>query len=243
MMMGRAAAKRAVRKGKTDMAKAKTNSRYGKMVMMTVKAGGPDPVSNVALQKLLTRAKQAGVPVSNMQNCIKRAMSKEQADYKESTYEVYANGGIGFVIDILTDNNNRAAGDIRTVINRAKTLKTAEPGSVAFNFDRVGCVVVDTDKDEDTVTEAALNAGAEDLEAVEAGEEQKAGFKIYTATTELMAVADSMKEQGFEVSDARFIWKPKAVIDINEDDENANLDAIEMLEELDDVDAVYHNMS
>jgi transcriptional/translational regulatory protein YebC/TACO1 len=77
------------------------------MVTMCVKAGGSDPVSNPQLSKLLQQAKQAGVPVANMDNCIKRASSKDQADYKENTYEVYAHGGIGFVLDILTDNNNR----------------------------------------------------------------------------------------------------------------------------------------
>uniref|UniRef100_A0A6T8GU84 Uncharacterized protein n=1 Tax=Hemiselmis andersenii TaxID=464988 RepID=A0A6T8GU84_HEMAN len=241
VMMGRAAAKRAVTKGKTDLAKTKLNSRYGKMVTMCVKAGGTDPIANPALAKLLVQAKQAGVPVANMENVIKRANNKDQADFKESTYEVYGQGGIGFVIDILTDNNNRAAGDVRTVLNKNK-LKMAEPGSVAFNFDHVGCVTVITDKGEDDVTEAALEAGADDLEETDLGEDG-AGFNVYTEMTSLMAVSDSMKDQGFEVKEARFIWKPKGPIEVSEEDETANLDAIDMLEELDDVDAVWHNMS
>lgn len=145
---------------------------------MCVKAGGPDPVANAQLGKLLTAAKQAGVPTANMENCIKRATSKDVADYKESTYEVYANGGIGLVLDILTDNNNRAAGDVRTVMNR-KSLKLAEPGSVSFNFDRVGCVIVETDKNEDTVTEAALEAGAEDLEKVDTKNDEEAKEGVF----------------------------------------------------------------
>ncbi|EKX32466.1 hypothetical protein GUITHDRAFT_121359 [Guillardia theta CCMP2712] len=107
VMMGRAAAVRANKKGKTDAAKAKLYSRYGKMVTMCVKAGGPDPVANVQLAKVLDQAKNAGVPKTNMDNAIKKASSKDQADYKESSMEVYAHGGVGFVIDILTDNNNR----------------------------------------------------------------------------------------------------------------------------------------
>lgn len=91
---------------------------------------------------------------------------------------------------------DRAAGDVRTVLNRNK-LKMAEPGSVSFNFDRLGCVTVATDKHEDTMTEAALNAGAEDLEAIdtETHPDAKSGFNIYTSPTDLMSVSDGIKEQ------------------------------------------------
>ena len=157
VMMGRAAAVRANKKGKTDMIKAKLNARFGKMVVAAVKSGGADPVANTALAKILDQGKKAGVPKDNMEKAMKRGASKDQADYKESTFEAYAHGGVGFVIDVLTDNNNRAAGDIRTVINKQK-LKQAESGSVAFNFDRLGAVTVITDKDEDEMTEAAVTS-------------------------------------------------------------------------------------
>jgi len=132
---------------------------------------------------------------------------------------------------------------VRTVLNKHK-LKMAEPGSVSFNFDRVGCVTVESDKTEDEMTEAALEAGAEDLEQIdiEGDDEAKPGFYIYTGTKDLMAVADGIKDQGLDVTDARFIWKPKATIECEEADETKNLDAIDMLEELDDVDAVFTNM-
>lgn len=243
-MMGRAAAVRAQTKGKTDAAKAKVNARYGKMVTMCVKAGGADPVSNVQLAKLLEQAKQAGVPKTNMDNILKKANSKEQADFKESTMEIYAHGGVGFVLDILTDNSNRAAGDIRTVVNR-KQLKIAEPGSVAFNFDRVGLVSIETADGEDAVTEAALDAGADDLAAIDTSidEGAKPGFNIYTSPASLMACADALREKGYAVKDARFIWRPKADIEVAEDVEVKNLEAMEALEDLDDVDAVFTNMA
>jgi len=243
-MMGRAAAVRAQTKGKTDAAKAKLNARYGKMVTMCIKAGGSDPTSNVQLAKLLEQAKQAGVPKSNMDNILKRANSKEQADFKESTMELYAHGGVGFVLDILTDNSNRAAGDIRTVVNK-KQLKIAEPGSVAFNFDRVGLVTIETPHGEDQVTEAALEAGADDLAAIDTSvaEGLKPGFNVYTDPSALMACADALREKGYAVTEARFIWRPKADVEVAEDVEEKNLEAMEALEALDDVDAVFTNMA
>eukprot|EP00287_Rhodomonas_sp_CCMP768_P012672 CAMPEP_0196719562 /NCGR_PEP_ID=MMETSP1091-20130531/2513_1 /TAXON_ID=302021 /ORGANISM="Rhodomonas sp., Strain CCMP768" /LENGTH=325 /DNA_ID=CAMNT_0042060541 /DNA_START=23 /DNA_END=1000 /DNA_ORIENTATION=+ len=243
LFMGRAAAVRANKKGKTDAAKAKLYSRYGKMVTMAVKAGGTDPVANVQLGKILEQAKSAGVPKANLENVLKKANSKDTADYKELQMEVYAHGGVGFVIDILTDNNNRAAGDIRTVVNK-KNLKLAEPGSVAFNFDRVGLVQVQTDADEDTMTEAAVDAGADDLEQMPADEDGKSnGYNVFTEKADLMAVADGLKEAGYTVTEAAFIWKPKAPMEISEADEELNLEALDMLEELDDVDAVFTNMA
>jgi len=115
LMMGRAAAVRAATKGKTDAAKAKLNARYGKQIAMAIKAGGADPVANRPLQKLMDQAKAAGVPKSNMDNIIKKAQAKDAADYKEGVFEAYANGGIGLVITVLTDNNNRATATSRLV--------------------------------------------------------------------------------------------------------------------------------
>jgi len=242
VMMGRAAAVRANKKGKTDAAKAKLYSRYGKMVTMCVKAGGPDPVANVQLAKVLDQAKNAGVPKTNMDNAIKKASSKDQADYKESSMEVYAHGGVGFVIDILTDNNNRAAADVRTIVNK-KNLKLAEPGSVAFNFDHVGQVTVETDADEDTMLEAILEAGAEDMEALPEGDDLPKGFNIFTDKSDLMAVAESLRSSGYNVKDSRFVWKPKAPVEVSEKDEELNLEAMDLIEDLDDVDAVFSNMA
>ena len=247
LMMGRAAAVRAQTKGKTDAAKTKLNARYGKsmhvaLACIFIKQGGFDLIANRPLAKLMEQAKAAGVPKANMDNMIKKAQSKDAAEYKEVTFEAYANGGVGFVITVLTDNNNRASADVKTVINRQK-LKLAESGSVAFNFDRLGQVTVLTDKDEDTMTEAALTAGAEDLQAIETDEEKDKGFLVYTQPGDLMSVADALSEAGYTVKGAEFIYKGQAPIDVNEADEEANFKAIDALEELDDVDAVFHNMA
>mmetsp|Transcript_29949 Transcript_29949/g.78912 ORF Transcript_29949/g.78912 Transcript_29949/m.78912 type:complete len:172 (+) Transcript_29949:461-976(+) len=166
-----------------------------------------------------------------------------QADFKESTVELYAHGGVGFVVDVLTDNSNRAAADIRNVASK-KQLKLAEPGSVAFNFDRVGQVTVEADKPEDEVMEAALEAGAQDLEAAEAEEKgSRGGFRVFTAPGDLMACTDALRAAGLDAKDARFVWRPKAPVEVDEAVAEANAEAAEALEALDDVDAVFTNMA
>mmetsp|Transcript_27320 Transcript_27320/g.22968 ORF Transcript_27320/g.22968 Transcript_27320/m.22968 type:complete len:315 (-) Transcript_27320:107-1051(-) len=242
LMMGRAAAVRAATKGKTDAAKAKLNARYGKQIVMLVKVGGSDPVANRALSKLIDQAKSAGVPKANIDNILKKASAKDSADYKESVFEAYAHGGVGFVITVLTDNNNRASADVKTVMNKQK-LKPAESGSVAFNFDKLGMITVLTGLDEDSMTDAALDAGAQDLAAISEPEtEADAGFYIYTAPTDLMGVADVLREAGMTVKDTEFVYKGKAPIACSEGDEELNFNAMDAFEELDDVDAVFHNM-
>jgi len=241
VMMGRAAAVREKKKGKTDAIKNKLNSRFGKMATSCVKSGGSDPSANAALGKILEQAQKASVPKKIMENAMKRATNKDQADFKEGTFEIYAHGGAAFVVDVLTDNNNRAAGDIRTVVNKQK-LKLAESGSVAFNFDRVGQVTVESDKSEDDMMEAAMEAGADDLEAVEDEEEGTKGFHIYTDTTDMMQVSAALEAAGVKVTETKFIYKPKAPVECSDEDIDLNLKAIDFLEELDDVDAVHTNM-
>ena len=240
LMMGRAAAVRAATKGKADAAKAKLNARYGKQIQMAVKSGGPDPVANKALEKLIAQAKSAGVPKSNIDNILKKSASKDAADFEEKIYEAYAHGGAGMIVVCLTDNNNRAAADVKTVMNRQK-LKPAESGSVLFNFDKLGQITVVSDKDEDGMMEVALEAGAEDLEAFENDEEK--GWYVLTQPTDLAAVSDALRDAGENVKDAMFIFKGKAPVPLSESDEELNLKAMDAFEELDDVDVVFSNMA
>lgn len=240
LMMGRAAAVRAATKGKADAAKAKLNARYGKQIQMAVKSGGPDPVANKALEKLIAQAKSAGVPKSNIDNILKKSTSKDAADFEEKIYEAYAHGGAGMIVVCLTDNNNRASADVKTVMNRQK-LKPAESGSVLFNFDKLGQITVVSDKDEDGMMEVALEAGAEDLEAFENDEEK--GWYVLTQPTDLAAVSDALRDAGENVKDAMFIFKGKAPVPLSESDEELNLKAMDAFEELDDVDVVFSNMA
>ena len=240
LMMGRAAAVRAATKGKADAAKAKLNARYGKQIQMAVKSGGPDPVANKALEKLIAQAKSAGVPKSNIDNILKKSASKDAADFEEKIYEAYAHGGAGMIVVCLTDNNNRASADVKTVMNRQK-LKPAESGSVLFNFDKLGQITVVSDKDEDGMMEVALEAGAEDLEAFENDEEK--GWYVLTQPTDLAAVSDALRDAGENVKDAMFIFKGKAPVPLSESDEELNLKAMDAFEELDDVDVVFSNMA
>ena len=192
------------------------------------------------MEKLIAQAKSAGVPKSNIDNILKKSASKDAADFEEKIYEAYAHGGAGMIVVCLTDNNNRASADVKTVMNRQK-LKPAESGSVLFNFDKLGQITVVSDKDEDGMMEVALEAGAEDLEAFENDEEK--GWYVLTQPTDLAAVSDALRDAGENVKDAMFIFKGKAPVPLSESDEELNLKAMDAFEELDDVDVVFSNMA
>lgn len=120
LFMGRAAAVRAATKSKTDAKKAKTNALYGKKIIMAVKQGGPDPNANRALYDLMKAAKANSVPVDNINRAIKRASEGSSATYSESTFEAYGFGGASFVINVSTDNDNRANSDVRVAVGKNK---------------------------------------------------------------------------------------------------------------------------
>jgi YebC/PmpR family DNA-binding regulatory protein len=159
--MGRAAAVRASTKAKTDGKKAKINASFGKKIIMAVKEGGSaDPNANRALFDVMKQAKANSVPIDNVNRAIKKATEGNVGDFKESTYEAYGFGGASMVINVLTDNNNRASSDIRLVVNK-RDGKIAEPGSVLFMYERRGKIEVNVVLNEELVLEAAIEAGCQ----------------------------------------------------------------------------------
>lgn len=224
------------RKGKADVKKGKVFSRISKEIISAVKMGGPDQKNNPRLRLVLQKARIANVPNDNIERNIKKAMSEDQADYTEMSYELYGYGGVGIIAEIMTDNKNRISSEIRIATNkRGGTIGT--PGSVAFNFDRKGIIqILKKNAVEDELFLAATEAGAEDFEASD---------EIYIITTEpaeLYNVKDKLTQLGFHVEEADLEMIPKTDIECNEEDAKANLALIEWLENLEDVDAVYHNM-
>eukprot|EP00182_Erythrolobus_australicus_P000478 CAMPEP_0185834826 /NCGR_PEP_ID=MMETSP1353-20130828/6336_1 /TAXON_ID=1077150 /ORGANISM="Erythrolobus australicus, Strain CCMP3124" /LENGTH=187 /DNA_ID=CAMNT_0028533335 /DNA_START=124 /DNA_END=684 /DNA_ORIENTATION=- len=141
VFMGRRSAKIATRKGKQEQARVKMFSRVGKQIVSAVREGGDNPDANKTLAMALDGAARVNFPKDNIQRLLARATAKDQADYKRALFEVYAPGGVGVLIDVFTDNNNRAMSDIRTVLNRF-SVSLAEAGSVSFNFDRLGCLTI-----------------------------------------------------------------------------------------------------
>eukprot|EP00197_Chlamydomonas_leiostraca_P013594 CAMPEP_0202859040 /NCGR_PEP_ID=MMETSP1391-20130828/1330_1 /ASSEMBLY_ACC=CAM_ASM_000867 /TAXON_ID=1034604 /ORGANISM="Chlamydomonas leiostraca, Strain SAG 11-49" /LENGTH=269 /DNA_ID=CAMNT_0049538041 /DNA_START=62 /DNA_END=871 /DNA_ORIENTATION=- len=242
--MGRRAAKIALRKGKADAKKAKIYGKIGKKIIQVVKAGGPDPGSNSKLHDLLKQARELGVPKDIIERNVKRASDKSQADYQEVTYEAYGPAGTGFIIDCLTDNLNRTASEVKAAITKSG-CKVAEPGSVMFLFTRAGQVLVENST-EDAVFEAAMEAGADDVAPGPPGEDggPSTSYKVFTSVEGLVGARAKLAQLGFAVNveESDLVYKPNALVDVD-DDAFAKCEAlVERLLELDDVDGVYANV-
>lgn len=226
------------RKGKADAKKGKVFSRIAKEIISAIKVGGiADPKSNPRLRLALQKAREANVPNEIIERNIKKATSEDQANYDELTYELYGYGGVGIIVDAMTDNKNRLSSDMRIATNkRGGTI--ASPGAVAFNFDRKGVIQISKKHAiEEELFLAATEAGAEDFEATE---------DMYIVTTDpahLYAVKEAINKLGFQCDEASLEMIPKSNVDVDEETAKSNMALIEWLEALDDVDAVYHNMN
>ncbi len=226
------------RKGKADAKKGKVFSRIAKEIISAVKVGGgPDPKNNPRLRIALQKAREANVPNDIIDRNIKKASSADQANYDEMTYELYGYGGVGIIVDVMTDNKNRIASEIRIATNkRGGTI--ANPGAVAFNFDRKGVIQISKKHAiEDELFLAATEAGAQDFEVLEEM------YLITTDPVDLFTVKEAVQKLGFECDEASLEMVPKTQVECDEETAKSNLALIEWLEGLDDVDAVYHNMA
>jgi len=224
------------RKGKADAAKGKVFTRVTKEIISAVKQGGPDPKSNPKLRLALQKAKAANLPNDNIERNIKKATSKEQQDYFEITYELYGHGGVGMIVEIMTDNKNRIASDMRIATNK-RGWTIASPGSVAFNFDKKGIIhVLRKGIDEDDLFLKVSEGGAEDFDKTEET------YVVITAPEDLYKIKELLDEQGIKTEEVKFEMIPKVYVECNEETLQANEALIEWLEGLDDVDSVYHNM-
>lgn len=225
------------RKERADAKKGKLISRAAKEIISAVKMGGPDPKSNSRLRLAIDKAKACNVPSDVIERNIKKASSADQADYTEMTYELYGHGGVGIIIDIMTDNKNRTASDIRIATNK-RGGSIANPGSVAYNFEKKGVIQVAKNHGiEDELFLAATEAGADDFQV------EDEFFTIYTDPLNFLAVKEAVEKLGFKADNAEFEMLPKLTVACSSEDTQANIALIEWIEELDDVDAVWHNMS
>lgn len=225
------------RKGKSDAKKGKVFSRAAKEIISAVKLGGPDPKGNPRLRLAITNARENNVPNDVVERNIKKASSEDQSDYTEMTYELYGHGGVGIIVDVMTDNKNRISSDMRIATNK-RGGNVASPGAVAFNFDKRGIIQVPrTNVSEDDLFLASTEAGALDFDS-----EDEDTFVILTDPSELYAVKEALVAAGFPCGEASFEMIPKSFIECDVETAKANLALIEWIDELDDVDAVYHNM-
>ncbi|MCH9625276.1 MAG: putative transcriptional regulatory protein [Chlamydiales bacterium] len=224
------------KKDRADKQKGKIFSRLAKEIISAVKTGGADPKGNPRLRLAIQKAKVANFPNDSIDRNIKKATSADQANFEAITYEIYGHGGVGILVEALTDNKNRTVSDMRIATNkRGGTI--ANPGSVSFNFEQKGVIQAENKgQEEETLFNAAIESGAEDFESAEEG------FMITTDPAELYAVKEKLEAMGIECPEADIEWIPKSTLSCDEETQQANNALIEWLEESDDVDAVYHNM-
>ena len=224
------------KKDRADKAKGKLFSRIAKEIISAVKVGGPDPKSNPRLRLALQKAKGANMPNDNVDRNIKKASSKDQSNYDELSYELYGHGGVGLIVEGMTDNRNRFASDIRIATNkRGGTI--ANPGSVAFNFDRKGILQIEKGEiAEETLFNAAIEAGAEDFD------QEDNLFIIITAPEDLYQVKEKLEELSYSCVESNIAMIPKSHIACSSEDQEKNMALVDWLEDIEDIDVVYHNM-
>ena len=224
------------KKGKADAARGKVFTKIGRELAVAVKLGGPDPASNSRLRDVIAKAKANNMPNDNITRSIKKASGElGNINYEELTYEGYGIGGAAVIVETMTDNKNRTVGEVRHAFDKfGGSLGTN--GSVSFMFDKKGVIVIDTEAgDEDTVMEAALEAGAEDFSA------EDGAYEITTAPEDFSAVREALEGQGYEFLSAEIDMVPQTMTSLSEEQRKQFEKMLDMLEDNDDVQNVYHN--
>jgi YebC/PmpR family DNA-binding regulatory protein len=223
-------------KAATDAKRGALFTKLIREITMAAKLGGGDASGNPRLRLAIDTAKEASMPKENIERAVKKGTGElEGVDYQEVTYEGYGPGGVALLIDAVTDNPTRTVAEVRSKMTRlGGNLGT--PNSVAWMFEKKGQIYVDAAKmDEDTLMEAALDAGAEDVQR----EDER--FLITTSPTEFHAVQTALKNKGVAVAEAELAMVPKNTVQIAGKDAEALFKLIETIEDLDDVQKVWAN--
>jgi len=224
------------KKERQDAKKGKLFTRAAKEIITAVKLGGKDSKSNTRLRLAIQKAKEVNMPNDNIDRLIKRASQEDQAAYEEILYEIYGHQGVGILVDVMCTNKNKIASEIRSTATK-KGATVAMPGSVSFNFDKKGVIVVDKEKAfEDELFDCATQAGAEDFV------EEEDGFVIFTAPDMLLKVQEALHKAGIAYGKASLEMCPKTEIECSEESQEKNEALLLALEELEDVDQTWHNM-
>ena len=225
------------KKEKTDQQRAKVFTKIGRELAVVVKNGGPDPNVNSKLKDVIAKAKAANVPNDNIDRIIKKAAGETGGNnYEDIVYEGYGPCGVAVIVEALTDNRNRTAGDLRHYFDKFGG-NMGQPGSVMFMFNRQGVITIDAEGlDEDTVMEAALDAGAEDFNA------EDGIFEITTAANDMGAVRDALEAAGYSFLSAEVAYVPSTTTALTDPDDITKMEKlIDILEENDDVQDIWHN--
>lgn len=227
------------KKEATDGARAKVFTKIGREITVCVKEGGGDPNSNSKLRELIAKAKANNVPNDNIERIIKKAASGgDSANYEAVTYEGYGPNGVAVIVEALTDNRNRTAGEVRHYFDKFGGNMGTQ-GCVSFMFTKKGVLVIereDLDKDEDTVMSDALEYGASDFEADEDV------FTIYTEPEDFSAVRDDLEKAGYTFVSAELEMVPSTYTKLEDEESITKMQKmLDMFEDNDDIQNVWHN--
>jgi len=223
------------RKGAQDKKRARIFARLAKEITVAAKMGAPDPNSNPRLRTAVLAARAQNMPKDNIERAIKKSADKDAAAYEEIRYEGFGPAGIGVIVETLSDNRNRTASEVRAAFSK-NGGNMGETGSVSFMFDRVGAVEYPAEvADAETVFEAAIEAGADEVDS--SGE----GHEILCALEELHQLVQSLEEKLGPPSAAQIVWRPQNTINVDGEAAEQVLKFIEALDDLDDVQNVYAN--
>jgi YebC/PmpR family DNA-binding regulatory protein len=223
------------RKGRADSARSKLFSKLSREITVAAKTGLPDPNMNARLRLAVANAKAESMPKDVIDRAIKKAIGGDAESYEEIRYEGFGPGGVGVIVEALTDNRNRAASNVRSTFTKFGG-NLGETGSVSFMWDRVGQIVYGPEAgSEDKVMEAAIEAGADDVESDEDG------HTIYTAFEQLSDVAQALEAALGPAKSTQIAWRPKALTPLSGDPVATLMKLVETLEDDDDVQNVYFN--
>jgi YebC/PmpR family DNA-binding regulatory protein len=223
------------KKGKQDAIRSKLFSKLAREITVAAKMGLPDPNMNARLRAAVLAARAENMPKDNIERAIKKASGADAENYDEVRYEGYAPGGVAVIVEALTDNRNRTAGEVRSYFTKAGGA-LAETGAVSFMFDRVGLVEFDKKAaSEDAMMEAAIDAGADDVTTTDEIHE------VITSVESLRDVAKALEDRFGEPRKAALAWRPQTMIKVDDESGEKILKLVGLLEDNDDVQNVYAN--
>jgi YebC/PmpR family DNA-binding regulatory protein len=224
------------KKGAADAKRGKLFAVLIRQIEIAARSGGGDPTSNATLRSMVQKARDNSLPVDTIQRAIKRGTGEEEGVvYEQVSYEGYAASGVAVIVQALTDNRNRTSAEIKNIFSR-NGGSFAEPGAVSWQFERKGIVVVDRSVDEDELTLAAADAGADDVQ------DEGETWHVTTPPTELHAVRTAMEDAGIAVKSSDLTMIPTTTVALDsEAAAKSVLRLMDALEEHDDVEAVYAN--
>ncbi|HEY6026533.1 MAG TPA: YebC/PmpR family DNA-binding transcriptional regulator [Pseudolabrys sp.] len=223
------------KKGRADKARSKLFSKLAREITVSAKLGMPDPAFNPRLRAAILAARAENMPKDNIERAVKKSQGADTESYDEIRYEGYAPGGVAVIVEALTDNRNRTAGEVRALFTKAGG-NLAETGAVSFMFDHVGVVEYDAKvASADAMLEAAIDAGAEDAVS------NDDGHQIFTTLDTLAAVAKALEAKFGEPRKAAMLWKPQNTIAVDDEQGEKILKLIDALDDNEDVQNVYAN--